>query len=124
MHTLRTAVAGIAVATILVGCQPERGGTIVLTNADVPDGVIFSVGLRVTDPKLRPHGIFVYVTRPGRASYTDFDPAFKGKCLDLAHAELDVRTGHPEDASKFEIVADDPCLKKTTRLTLRIKQQS
>ena len=123
MRTLRTAVAGIAVATILVGCQPERGGTIVLTNADVPDGVILSVGLRVTDPKLKPYGIVMDVGRPGQAGYRDFDPAFKGKCLDLAHAELDVRTGQPQDASKFEIVADDPCLKQTTRLTLRVKEK-
>ena len=119
MRILRTAVA-----TILVGCQPVRGGTILLTNADVPDGAIFSVGLRVTDPKLKPYGIRMDVGRPGQAAYTDFEPAFKGKCLDLAHVELIITTGHPEDASKFEIVADDPCLKKTTRLTLRIRQQS
>ena len=124
MRTLRTAVAGIAVTTILVGCQPERGGTIVLTNADVPDKIIHSVVLRVTDPKLKPYGIFMDVGRPGQAGYTDFEPAFKGQCLDLAHVELDVRTGNPEDAAKFEVVADDPCLKKTTRLTLRIRQQS
>ena len=124
MRTLRTAVAGIAVTMILVGCQPERGGTIVLTNADVPDKIIDSVVLRVTDPNLKPSGILVLVPPPGTDDGTDFDPLFKGKCLDLAHAELDVRTGQPQDASKFESVADDPCLKKITRLTLRIKQQS
>ena len=124
MHTLRTAVAGIAVTTILVGCQPERGGTIVLTNADVPDKIIDSIVLRVTDPKLKPSGILLLVPRPGEAGGTDFEPLFKGKCLDLAHVELDVRTGNPEDAAKFEIVADDPCLKKITRLTLRMRQQS
>ena len=119
MRILRTAVA-----TILVGCQPEWGGTILLTNADVPDGAIFSVGLRVTDPKLKPYGIRMDVARPGQAAYTDFEPAFKGKCLDLAHVEFIITTRHPEDASKFEIVADDPCLKKTTRLTLWKRQQS
>ena len=85
MRTLRTAVAGIAVATILVGCHPERGGTIVLTNADVPDGVIFSVGLRVTDAKLTPYGIRMDVG------------------LDLANIEFDVRTGHAEDAAKSKL---------------------
>ena len=124
MRTLRTAIAGIAVTMILVGCQPERGGTIVLTNADVPDKIVHSVVLRVTDPTLKPYGIFMDVGLPGQVAYRDFDPAFKGKCLDLDHVEFAVWNGHPEDAAKFEVVADDPCLKTTTRLTLRIKQPS